>query len=168
MCVKYVTLQLRAIVSCIVVVCPRITDPWTNHDQAENDMFPFFRGHDYGRRRRAFLFILFAGLLAGLSHGPPVIDPTGSEPQYSRCQPKGHPQSSRRCLPRVLSFREEGVKPRMMRMTKTSTFHSLSMTNPQHDPLYQTLSLRHVGLRFVSAEGIVGATLQICLMTEQE
>lgn len=70
MCMKYIALGLQAKVSCIVVICLRIADPWTNHDQTGDATFSFW-GTRLQRWCRAFLFILLMGLPAGLSQGPP-------------------------------------------------------------------------------------------------
>ena len=151
---KYIASGLHAKVSCMVVVCLRIADPWTNHDQTGDATFSFW-GTRLQRWCRAFLFILLMGLPAGLSQGPPCHQVHKLGTSVQSLTKRRHPQSSRRSLPCVLSSRDEDVRPWMVWMMKVLTIHDNSYTKKPYnslDPLYQVLSLRHVESNFVSAK----------------
>jgi len=111
--------------SCIVVVCPRIADPWTNHDQA-GDATGFFWGDTTAAVAYSFSVRLARGFASRAVAGPTM----SSSPQTRHfgtvaTKNKRHPQSSRRCP--FLSSRGEDVKPWMMWMMKTSMYYSQSM-----------------------------------------
>ena len=144
--------------SCIVVVCPRIADPWTNHDQA-GDATGFIWGDTTAAVAYSFSVHLARGFSGRAVAGPTMSSSlTNSALQYSRYQKKKAPAEFQK-VSAIIVFSRRGCQAvddvddedEYVLLTIHDILHTKNPYNGL-DPLYQEISLHHVESNFVWAK----------------